>query len=320
MKITNKWKAILFLGGFFLLLYMLSLLFLPVNSMADGLYKKGNGIRTEPDRTIDCVFLGDSECSTSISPMELYQTYGIASYNCGVPAQKLQDTYYLLKQVLTKQSPTVVVLETNAFFRSFEPIQTLDHAIDEKAKKVFPLYKYHNNWKYFHTYLLERQSQKKSHIANGTFKGFTYNTTSKPYRNGSYVVKTDLVETIEDQPMYYLNKITSLCANQGITLILYSAPSPKCWSYAKHNAINEYAKSNHLPYLDENLSLNEIGIDWMTDSRDEGDHLNFYGAKKVTKFLGRYLKEHTTLPDRREDAQYHNWNVELDHYRSIIKK
>ena len=34
----------------------------------------------------------------------------------------------------------------------------------------------------------------------------------------------------------------------------------------------------------------ELGIDWNFDSRDGGDHLNYYGAIKASEFVGNIIK------------------------------
>ena len=59
-----------------------------------------------------------------------------------------------------------------------------------------------------------------------------------------------------------------------------------------------------------NYLLKEIGINWKTDSLDQGDHLNFSGAEKVTKYLGNYLSEKYKLPDHRGDSAYAAWAEE----------
>ena len=319
MKINHRTRALLFLTGLFILLFLISYLILPSNSVGDGLYKKANGILKEPEHTIDYIVIGDSEASTSISPMEIWNAYGYTGYNCGVPAQQLQDTYYLLERVLEKQSPKVVLLETNAFYRDFKYINALENTVEDTAKKLFPVYKYHNNWRYFHLYMLKNLRKSPNQGRVTVFKGFQYNTAVKPYQGGPYGKETDQIYQIGDQPLQYMNKIAELCRERGIELILYSSPSPKCWTYQKHNAALAFAKEKQLPYIDFNLMTDELHIDWAKDTRDEGDHINYYGGKKVSDYMGAYLKRHTHLQDHREEAAYSAWKEELKAYLAITK-
>ena len=316
MHAGNKIRTFSFFTGLIILLYIMSFLFLPVNTGAEGLYKKAGGTYKEPKNTIDYLSIGDSECSTSISPMEIWNTFGYTGFNCGVPGQRLQDTYYLLEKVLNKQSPKVVLLETNACFRDFKYINALETAIDEKTKKLFPIYQYHNNWRYFHFYMLKNISAGKSEKPSPVYKGYQYNIINKPYTGGPYTMETDEVFDIQEQPFLYLTKINELCKEKGITLILYSSPSPKCWTYAKHNAVKQFADKNNLDYIDLNLSLDQLSIDWTTDSRDGGDHINYYGAKKVSAYMGSYLSGLNLLTDHREDPRFASWNTELKSYQT----
>ena len=64
------------------------------------------------------------------------------------------------------------------------------------------------------------------------------------------------------------------------------------------------ATKENLPYLDLNLITDTLAIDWNTDTRDEGDHLNDFGAKKVSLYLGEYLKKQYVLEDRRNDSAF----------------
>ncbi|WP_077610251.1 hypothetical protein [Clostridium sp. Marseille-P2415] len=317
MRTGNLIKTTLFLAGLFLLLYAGSYLLLPYNSMENGFYKKANGILNEPKDTIDYIAIGDSECSVSISPLEIYQAYGYAGYNCGVPGQRLQDTYYLLERLLQNQSPKVVLLETNAFYRDFKYINALETTADEAAKKIFPIYKYHNSWKYFHFYMLKNLGRKAKQGPVTVYKGYEYSAIVKPYKSGPYVNKTDDICQIGEQPLFYLNKIAELCGEKHIQLILYSAPSPKCWTYSKHNAAASFAKEHQLTYIDLNLNIDALNIDWAKDSRDEGDHLNYFGARKVSDYIGTCLTEHTDLKDRRKEEQYASWNRELKNYLTL---
>ena len=58
-------------------------------------------------------------------------------------------------------------------------------------------------------------------------------------------------------------------------------------------------------------------FNWLTDTRDGGNHLNYNGAKKMTKYLGKYLIENYHLMDHRQDNAYNQWNLD---YQSFMKK
>lgn len=85
---------------------------------------------------------------------------------------------------------------------------------------------------------------------------------------------------------------------------MVQVPSQTTWTYARHNAVNDYAKKNGIPFLDLDLKRKEIGFSWKTDSRDAGNHLNCYGAKKVSLYVGQYIKNHVQLEDKRQNAAY----------------
>lgn len=310
-------RPILFITGLFLLLYGLSYAALPSNSITEGPYKKLSGVLSAPKNTIDYITIGDSECSTSISPMELWKQYGYAGYNCGVPGQRLQDTYYQLQQLLQKQSPKVILLETNTFYRDFKYTNALQDAVDEGAQNLFPIYKYHNFWKSFSLDMFKESNKKAKHKYPREYKGFHYTVVTKPYTKGPYIHKTRKIHPIGDQPLFYMNKIVELCKEKNIQLILYSTPTPLCWTYSKHNAAAAFAKENGLKYVDMNLHAKKIGIDWSKDTRDKGNHLNYYGAKKVTDYMGSYLSKHTSLTDRQGQKKYASWNKSLKKYLKL---
>ena len=77
-----------------------------------------------------------------------------------------------------------------------------------------------------------------------------------------------------------------------------------------------FARENGIPFLDLDLKRKEIGFSWKTDSRDAGNHLNCYGAKKVSLYVGQYIKNHVQLEDKRQNAAYAGWN---DDYTTYIK-
>ena len=58
----------------------------------------------------------------------------------------------------------------------------------------------------------------------------------------------------------------------------------------------------------------DLKINWKKDTKDKGNHLNYRGAKKVTKYLGNYLKKTGLLEDHRKDSKYESWDRAYDIY------
>ena len=59
----------------------------------------------------------------------------------------------------------------------------------------------------------------------------------------------------------------------------------------------------------------DAGIDWETDTSDEGLHLNLHGAQKLSDNLGRYLIERYGLSPKRSEQ----WNRDLESYQKVRK-
>ena len=103
--------------------------------------------------------------------------------------------------------------------------------------------------------------------------------------------------------MKYLDKMRKLCEKEGITLLLVKAPSlaPQ-WYDGQNQQVLDYAGKHGLEYINFYDLLEETGIDYETDTYDGGLHMNYSGAKKLSHYLGNYLKKHMKWEDHREDA------------------
>ena len=61
-------------------------------------------------------------------------------------------------------------------------------------------------------------------------------------------------------------------------------------------------------------------MNWTEDTQDKGDHLNVYGAEKVTSYLGNYLEENYELEDHRNDPTYEAWNQLAEQYKQNLAR
>ena len=296
-----------------LLLMLSSFLFAPTEdqkafAMAD---EAVNGILGEKENSIDVLILGDSEAYAAISPMQMWQEHGFTSYVCATSAQYLSLSEVLLKQSFQRQSPKVVILEANAIYRKM----LLDNAIVTGAENLFSVFKYHNRWKSIGE---NHSPDPAENVWTDDFKGFYYNSGVMKTNKTNYMVKTDEVKAIESVNEDYVKSIAEFCRANGAEFLLVNTPSAKNWSYKKHNGIRALADKYEITYIDLNLLKDEVPIDWKNDTKDKGDHVNYSGAVKTTKFLGKYLKENYSLPDHRADDAYSGWNDALTRYLKAV--
>ena len=305
MRISKNFiKVIGFWLGLFVILEGLSLAFNRDKNIYDinSVKCKAVEIDAEADNSIEVIFCGDSECYSTFCPLQMYQEYGFTSYVCATSAQRLCDTYAILENTFKTQSPKVVVLETNCLYRNSTSKCEDEDSVIQFLSKYMPVFAYHSDWKNLGGGFFEQGKGKSER----DFKGFVLRKSVIPYTGGAYMNKTDIVEGFPDATYEYLEKILKLCQENNAKLMLVSVPSPKNWSYEKHNAVTEWAQKYDVAYMDLNLE-NNIDIDFLTDTKDGGDHLNFVGAKKATHFMGAYLFNKYTLLDRRKNPDYKAW-------------
>ncbi len=312
-------RCIAFLSGLVVFLYTMSFVFSPKDNRKEfGMHDQVlKGILTEKKDSIDIIVLGDSETYCSFSPMQLWRDCGYTSYICGTSGQTLDNSYNYLKLVLETQTPKLVILETNAAYRS-DGIQTdVINALTKTAEIIMPVFEYHNRWKSLSSYDFCKSPE---YTWKNDMKGFSYIKKVDAWKGDEYMKETDISLPIPTMPRFYLEQMTALCKERGIEFLLVDVPSPVNWNYKKHKGVQLFADENGLAFLDLNLKTNELGIDWNKDSLDKGDHMNYSGAQKVTAYLGEYLKMNYTLIDHRVEKSFNTWNESLKIYEKTVQE
>lgn len=298
-----------------MLLMVTSYLFAPKGKQEDLMVRSAaaNAILDEKENTIDVLVLGDSGTYASVSPMQMWQEHGITSYVCATSAQYLSLSEVLLKQAFEKQSPKVVVLEAYTVYRKMR----FGISITNRIEGLFSVFQFHNRWKALGR--LEPLSFLNTEFTDD-YKGYRYFTGCVPVEKSNFSQSTD--EAMEIQPLNeeFVKNIADFCRENGAELLLVNIPNAKYWSCEKHNGIAQLAEKYGIAYVDMNTLGDEVSIDWQSDTVDMGDHLNYYGAKKVSAYLGDYLAKNYSLPDRRGNAEYAAWNEALERYLYAVKE
>lgn len=311
-RLKNIAKCAAFLCIFVIILMILSNLFTPPAGSTFGHMQDtpSGGFYAEPEDTIDVIGIGNSNMANGFSPMELWKQYGYTGYNCGVAAQIVFNSYTTLSDVFARQHPKAVILDADGFFPTSGHMNTFYNFTNGMMTRTIPLVEYHDRWK------LMLHPGKPPVLGFNPERGYMLNGLIKPFSGNRPKPKsTAKLDTVTQLQLDMLNH---LCEDNGAKLIFVYIPTAFSWNQSKHNVIAQYASSRGIPFFDLNTPTPGFSIDWKNNSRDGGSHLNYYGASRVTAFLGTYLHSHCSIEDRRGEPDFQHWNQDLAKYEKAV--
>ena len=230
--------------------------------------------------------------------------------------QLIWQSYYLLEDTLRYEKPDVVVFnilsmkynepQKEAYNRmslegmrwSASKVKAIQASMtdnEEFLDYVFPILRYHSRWSELNARDVEYmfQTEKVSH------NGYYMRVDVKPAVNvpGGKILAD---YQFGDNAYSYLDKMTQLCKENDIQLILIKAPSLYPYWYDEWEAqMEEYAAKNDLMYINFLELTEEVGLDFNTDTYDAGLHLNLSGAEKLSRYFGEILVQETGVKNRR---------------------
>lgn len=291
----------------------------------------------------DVIFIGDCEVYENFSPLTMWEEYGITSCIRGSPQQTIWQSYYLLEETLRYETPKAVVF--NVLSMKYDTPEstgsqerreaynrmTLDTMRWSKSKwdaiyasmtqderdgdgiwsYIFPLLRYHSRWSELGMEDVENLFSRQPLSHNG----YLMQTGIKPV-SGQFQEPPLADYRFGENSYEYLDKMTALCKEKGVELILIKAPSlSPLWWEEWDAQMASYAAENELRYINFLSCQEEIGIDWNTDTYDGGLHLNVFGAEKLSRYFGALLHSELGIPDHRADDELSTvWNEKLQRY------
>lgn len=256
----------------------------------------------------DVIFVGDCEAYECFVPSALLKKFGIRSFIRGSASQRIWQSYYLMKETLRYEKPKAFVLSVQEL-RYGEPAKEEYNRMSldgmkwskEKWDSVFAskneeesIFEYLFPILRFKGRIAELKKEdflylfKKPAVSD---RGYLKNTGVKPME-GLPVPKPLGDPKFSEKAMTYLQKITDLCKEEGVDLILMKAPIPyPHWYEEWDREVESFAKKEGLTYLNFYEKQKETGIDYRTDTYDAGLHLNYQGALKLTDYMGNFLTD-----------------------------
>ncbi|WP_405376679.1 hypothetical protein [Pseudobutyrivibrio sp.] len=295
----------------------------------DGIYSLTKYYELE-DNSVDLLVLGSSHAFESFNTMTLWNEYGISSYDLGGCFQPTWNSYYNLKEALKTQTPKLIVFEaystvvTDEYLDSATTIKNITgmrwskNKIDDikastseedRAQFYLEYSQYHTRYKDISEKdFLDGQGEQYY----SSWKGYycAMQTTPLEYLDVSmYDERTEMTEKTE----YYYRKIIELAQENNIPIMVAVAPFAGINDDKEkvYNKAGDIAKEYNVPFVNYNLLVDEIGLDYSTDCEDPS-HLNFRGSQKFTSYFGRTALSEYNLPDHRGDERYSSWQENAD--------
>lgn len=278
------------------------------------------------EKDFDVLFLGTSHVINAVFPMELWNDYGITSYNFGGHGNEIATTYWTLINALDYTSPQLVVvdcLKLSSEAKAFKNNNYVHYSLDafpltlNKIKAIFDLMEkgkrleflcdfsiYHTRW----NELTESDFIPTSNKEKGAeYRPAVGIPNEIPTVNNNEKCPSNTIAAT------YLRKIIEACKERGIDVLLTYLPFPASEEEQKeahlvYDIANEYGV-NYINFLDMPDCIN-----YATDCYDEDSHLNPSGARKVTDYLGKYITAHYGLGNKNADETYSSWNTSYREY------
>lgn len=296
-------------------------------------------IAEQPDNTYDVILAGPSHMQYAIQPAQLFGEHGIVACNTASAAQSIPTTYYVVKEMIDRHDPELVVLDLfNLFYPEVYFNQTRFHqAIDNftfsrikaeaindlvdegKAEFYLNYLLYHGRWK-----SLTESDYRSSSDFNASYQIRGELTVfSEPF------IPIDPSETAEipEIPLDYLKRIVDLCKETDTQLLLTVVPyradvdnndTSAVFQQKMYNAAALLAEEWDVDFLNSLHHLDEMQFDFATDMR-EYSHVNASGSEKISKYYGNYFVEHYDLPNQSENKKYADWHDDYQAYLTRLE-
>ena len=290
----------------------------------------------QEDTEYDVLFFGTSHVINGIFPMQLWNDYGITSYNFGGHGNSLAMAYWTMVNAVEYHKPKIAVLDvlgagsmstsmdiSNAHLSmdAFPLTKTKLTAVrdifpnnkGQQMELLFPLSIYHNRW-----------NEMSSAMLKAGVGIYSSSSKEKGAESRMKVSIPDDMELISEDDMInqdtvgleYIQKFITFCKENDVIPVIINIPYPAgLEAQQAANAAIKLSRENHVDAI--NFQYLDL-VDFDTDCYDSYSHLNPSGARKVTDYLGKYLTSHYDLADHRNDTEYADWSTDYDDYYDYL--
>ena len=285
---------------------------------------------------IDIFFIGNSAINWSLSPMYIWNKFGVVSYNRGVEQQSLSHGLSAVKEIYKYYKPKLIIVDIlfltypvnkpltyshiavmhkninklTAYNDTISYIKALDNEtiILDEWKNINTIAKFHNRWKELKQYDFADKDY---------FKGYYLNHYIRPLNTPNIDYKKE--KEVPKPAMDIIREMVKT-ANQNNSKILFvRMPNANNRSDLSANYFEKTAMQEGWDFIDLKKKWQELGIDYSRDF-ESANHANLFGSSKVMDKLIPGVMEKYGIESRKNDIKYKNWNRDYVKYSRDVNK
>lgn len=301
----------------------------PEYMMMDTFYNDGS------HELIDVLCIGSSHAYTSCDTEVYWNEFGIPVYCISSPSQPVDVSYYYLKEALKYCKPKVMLLEGSTIHytqsgydyacgvavssvkKNLNRLSIALHSSNNlRLSLLSDVLFYHDRYKSVNQYDIDYIMGDKGHNTHGFNPWWNYGEGDDQLPIG---YKTNETIEADAEAISYVEKIIELCRDNDIIPIIYISPHGIGEEdQKKMNWWRQFFQNNGITFVDGIQLVDELEIDINNDIAK--GHASYYGAGKISEYIGNYLAEKGYVTDHRNDQKYIKWDEDANYYCSHIEQ
>lgn len=273
----------------------------------------------------DMIMIGASTVFTDYSAALAWKEFGYTSYSLATNMAPMGLAKSMLIEARKTQNPKLFVIDINGILYNDEQesregalrlwidnmpssrnrIDTINELVpkDQRLAYYFPFLKYHSNWSQLDKCFkqsIEELSEDTDNIHLSVL-GMQGNSKIEPQRNYIDIKKYNNTSSMHKLSGQHLKDLLDYCKEEKLTNIIFTN-MPRYYSKKmlpereRNNSAKELIKKYGYDCIDMDDDVEKIGLDPENDFYNQ-NHLNIYGQKKLTVYLGKLLNERYKLSD-----------------------
>ena len=289
--------------------------------------------------SLDVVFLGASDVFAGFAPALAYEEYGFTSYMYTIDSNRGGLLPYQAEEVLKRQSPQYIIVEINAFLYD-RPVEKEQLSVfveniplslnkieavwrfkeNDRLLSFFPFVIHHGNWSDGEELLEHLNWRLFAANTPSLLKGTLTRTKVDNQLPEDIEVPAEerAIMTVADDD---LDEFLRYCQKKNLDNVVFvrfphkmSDMQAECVELIK-DRVQEYG----YPFLNLENHKEDMGLDILQDYYNP-EHLNIYGQKKLTTYLGKLLLEdYQVRPVVQSENNRLHWEDCVHYYHSYYE-